>query len=122
MDRTKKARVQEFDSDFEMLVFKGLERRGYTIDSQVGHSGYVIDLAIHHPHDPSRYILGIECDGATFHSAKSVKERDVMRQKFLESKGWNIARIWSRNWWKSPDRELDRIEAVIKDLRKETQP
>ena len=122
MDRTKKARVQEFDLDFEMQVFKGLERRGYTIDSQVGQSGYVIDLAIHHPHDPSRYILGIECDGATFHSAKSVKERDVMSQEFLESKGWNIARIWSRNWWKSPDRELDRIEVVIKDLRKETQP
>ena len=122
MDRVKRTRVQEFDSDFEVQVFKGLERRGYAIDSQVGHSGYVIDLAICHPHDPNRYILGIECDGATFHSAKSVKERDVMRQKFLESKGWNITRIWSRNWWKSPDRELDRIDAVIKDiLSKESQ-
>ena len=82
----------------------------------MGFSGYRIDLAVVHPSDENRYLLGIECDGATFHSAKSVKERDVMRQKFLEGKGWIIERIWSRNWWKNPKREIDRIDARINEL------
>ena len=116
MGKAARSRVQEFDSDFEVQVCRGLERRGYSVDTQVGYSGYVIDLAVHHPDDPRRYVIGIECDGATFHSSKSVKERDVMRQKFLESKGWAIERIWSRNWWKNPERELGRIDAAIKGL------
>ena len=116
MGRVARSRMREFDSDFEVQIFKCLERRGYQVDTQVGYSGYVIDLAVCHPDDPRRYVIGIECDGATFHSAKSVKERDVMRQKFLESKGWKIERIWSRNWWKNQDREMDRIDAVIKGI------
>ena len=106
-----------FDSDFEEQVHTALERAGYIVDTQIGHSGYVIDLAIVHPNDPSRYILAIECDGATFHSAKSVKERDVMRQKFLESKGWKIERIWSRNWWRDPQNEITKIDSKIKELQ-----
>ena len=58
-----------------------------------------------------------------FHSAKSVKERDVMRQRFLEKKGWIIERIWSRSWWKNPGLEIDRIDARIRELagRREAQ-
>jgi very-short-patch-repair endonuclease len=58
-------------------------------------SGYRIDLAIIHPNDPHRYILGVECDGAMYHSSKNAKERDVYRQRFLENRGWIIERIWS---------------------------
>ena len=107
-----------FDSDFEKQVHTYLERAGYVVDTQIGQSGYVIDLAIVHPHDPNRYILAVECDGATFHSAKSVKERDVMRQKFLESKGWKIERIWSRNWWRDPQNEINKLDIKIKELSK----
>ena len=116
MEQAARSRVQEFDSDFEVQVYGCLKRRGYEVDSQVGYSGYVIDLAVRHPADPRRYVIGIECDGATFHSSKSVKERDVMRQKFLENKGWVIERIWSRNWWKNQERELSRIDTAIKGL------
>ncbi|WP_332700211.1 DUF559 domain-containing protein, partial [Halalkalibacter lacteus] len=66
---------------------------GYKVDTQVGMSGYRIDLAIIHPNDPHRYILGVECDGAMYHSSKNAKERDVYRQRFLENRGWTIERI-----------------------------
>ena len=119
MERITESKRVEFDSDFEIQVYKKLQERGHRVETQVGFSGYKIDLAIVHPHDENRYLLGIECDGATFHSAKSIKERDVMRQKFLEGKGWTIERIWSRNWWKNPKHEIDRIDAKINELVKQ---
>jgi very-short-patch-repair endonuclease len=118
MERVGGTKKAEFDSEFEIQVYKKLQERGHKVETQVGFSGYRIDLAVIHPHDENRYVLGIECDGATFHSAKSVRERDVMRQKFLEGKDWKIERIWSRNWWRNPKREIDRIDARINELVK----
>lgn len=105
-----------FDSPFEEEVYKHLSARGYTVDTQIGCSGYRIDLAVIHPDESTRYILGIECDGAMYHSAKSARERDIYRQRFLESKGWNVGRIWSRNWWQNPEKEINRIELLLKEL------
>ena len=107
---------KSFDSDFEEQVYDGLVRLGYNVDTQVGQSGYRIDLAVVHPNDSSKYILGVECDGAMFHSGKSVRERDVMRQKFLERRGWSIDRIWSRKWWINKDKEIQRIHEKIESL------
>lgn len=106
-----------FESSFEEIVHRKLEELGYSVDAQIGYSGYRIDLAVVDPDDPDKYILGIECDGASFHSAKSVRERDVMRQEFLEKRGWVIERIWSRNWWRNPEREINRIRNKIEELR-----
>lgn len=105
-----------FDSPFEEQVYQQLRTLGYEVTTQVGMSGYRIDLAILHPHDSSRYILGIECDGAMYHSSANAKERDVYRQRFLESRGWTIERIWSRNWWKNASAEVERIDQKVKEL------
>lgn len=117
MNKTQQ-QIKYFDSEFEELVHDRLESLGYTVETQVGYSNYRIDLAIVHPNDPSRYILGIECDGAMFHSAKSVRERDVIRQQFLERRGWVIDRIWSRNWWRNPEKEIARIKERVDSLVK----
>lgn len=107
-----------FDSPFEEQVYNQLKNLGYDVATQVGMSGYRIDLAVFHPKDSSRYILGIECDGAMYHSSANAKERDVYRQRFLESRGWTIERIWSRNWWKNSSAEVERIDQKIKALLK----
>ena len=83
---------RQHDSDFESEVYEGLVRIGYDVHTQVVVSGYKIDLAIYDKKSSS-FILGIECDGATYHSSKSARERDVHRQKYLESRGWIIVRI-----------------------------
>lgn len=108
--------VLVFDSPLEEQVCKQIVNLGYEVDTQVGMSGYRIDLAVIHPQDKNRYILGIECDGAMYHSSPSAKERDVYRQKFLENKGWKITRIWSRNWWKNQSSEIERIDRTIKEI------
>ncbi|WP_078553736.1 AAA domain-containing protein [Bacillus alkalicellulosilyticus] len=108
-----------FDSPFEEQVHKQLTQLGYKVDTQVGMSGYRIDLAIIHPNDPQRYILGVECDGAMYHSSKNAKERDVYRQRFLENRGWTIERIWSRNWWRNSSTEIERIHQKVKAMVQE---
>lgn len=105
-----------FDSVFEEEVCQALIACGYEVHTQVGFSGYRIDLAIVDPVSKEKYLLGVECDGAAYHSSKVARERDLYRQRFLESKGWRIHRIWSRNWWLSRDREIQKIVALIKEI------
>lgn len=102
----------KFDSDFEIEVCDAIRNMGYEVKTQIGSSGYKIDLVIYDA-ETSRYILGVECDGATFHSSKSAKENDIYRQKFLESRGWKIYRIWSVNWWYNKQKVLEELKLII---------
>lgn len=105
--------VVEHDSPFEKAVYDFLDRKGYKLGTQVGCSGYRIDMAVKHPTISGRYALGIECDGAAYHSARTARERDRLRQSILEDMGWKIYRIWSTDWIKDPITEGQKlIEAV----------
>jgi len=90
---------REPDSPFEVAVIKALRDKGWQVVPQVGVSGYRIDLAVINKYKPGTFLLGIECDGATYHSAPSARDRDRLRQFVLEGLGWNIHRIWSTDWW-----------------------
>lgn len=103
----------EHDSHFESAVYNYLDRKGYKLSTQVGCSGYRIDMAVKHPTLNGRYVLGIECDGASYHSARTARERDRLRQDILESMGWKIYRIWSTDWIKDPVTEGQRLVEVI---------
>jgi very-short-patch-repair endonuclease len=105
------------ESPFEEIVALQLERLGYTVRKQVGSQGFYIDLAIVDPEHPGRYLLGIECDGAAYHSARSARDRDRLRQQVLENIGWRIYRIWSTDWFRNPERELKRVVAAIEKTR-----
>jgi very-short-patch-repair endonuclease len=84
---------------FEVDVRDTLLRHGLKLTTQYGTSGYWIDFAVQHPAQPGRYILAIECDGATYHSSHSARDRDRLRQEQLERKGWRFHRIWSADWF-----------------------
>lgn len=112
-DENAPEKTVSFDSDFENQVYDALVERGYQVDTQVGIGGYSIDLAIK---KNGNYVLGIECDGRLYHSSKSARERDYHRQKYLESRGWRIHRIWSTNWWKNPKQEVAKICAAVDSL------
>ena len=110
------ARIEaDFDSPFERDVAEALRARGHAVDVQVGCSGYRIDLAVRHPKYPGRHVLGVECDGATYHSAASARDRDRLRQSVLEGLGWTIHRVWSSDWWRRPEREVEAIEKAIEN-------
>jgi very-short-patch-repair endonuclease len=109
----------EYESPFEEAVGNALDQAGYVVKRQVGESGFRIDLGIVDPRNTQRYLLGIECDGATYHSGKTARDRDRLRQEILEGLGWSIHRVWSAEWMRNPDRELSRIvERIQNELAK----
>lgn len=109
------SRDGEFGSDFEKAVYNALQEQGITLHRQVGCAGYSIDLCVVDPAMPGRYILGIECDGATYHGSATARDRDRLRQQVLEGLGWRIHRVWSTDWYRRPKAELQRvIDAITK--------
>ena len=108
--------MAEFDSPFEEAVFDSLTRRGVILHKQVGVSQYRIDFGVVDPEQPGRYLLGIECDGRTYHSSPTARDRDRLRQQLLEEKfGWRIHRIWSRDWIDNPHSEIEKVLAAISE-------
>ena len=105
---------READSPFEEAVAARLRMLDFDVDHQVGSAGFFIDLAVRDPSRPGRYALGIECDGAAYHSARSARDRDRLRQQVLEGLGWRIHRIWSTDWFRNPDVELGKAESAIR--------
>src|SRR5690606_33460021 len=87
------------DSDFEVSVAKAIRSLGYEVDHQIGSGGFKIDLAVRDPDQPGQYMLAVECDGATYHSALWARERDRQRQEVLEGLGWRFHRVWSTDWF-----------------------
>ena len=105
----------ENDSEFEAAVETALKNRGLDVRRQIGCSGFRIDLAVVHPDRPGRYVLGIECDGATYHSSATARDRDRLRQEILEGLGWTFCRIWSTDWVRNPERQIHRVLAAYED-------
>lgn len=105
------------DSAFELEVMSALVEKGYQIEPQIGSAGYFIDIGVKDPDAPGRYILAIECDGASYHSSRSARDRDRLRQGVLEGLGWRFHRIWSTDWFRNPTQELGRVIDAIEAAR-----
>ncbi len=94
---------------------KHLTAQGLTLHKQVGVSNYRIDLGVADPEQPGRYLLGIECDGAMYHSAPTARERDRLRQQVLEQLGWKMHRIWSHDWIGNQAAEIEKVMARLNE-------
>ncbi|RFC62734.1 DUF3320 domain-containing protein [Fulvimarina endophytica] len=110
---------RDIDSVFEEQVATALQARGYQVHPQVGIAGFFIDLAVSDPERPGRYLIGIECDGASYYSSRSARDRDRLRQAVLEDHGWIIHRIWSTDWFQRPQEQLERTVAAIEAAKAE---
>ncbi len=112
---------KEPDSPFEESVLKDLKNHGIDAEPQVGTAGFFIDIGIIDPQNKGNYILGVECDGASYHSSRSARDRDRLRQEVLEGLGWNIYRIWSTDWFKDSDGEFKRLLEAIEEAKSNNQ-
>ena len=108
---------QDADSPFEQDVASVIRSLGYEVVHQVGSAGFRIDLGVRHDSQPGRYILAVECDGATYHSALWARERDRLRQEVLEGLGWRFHRIWSTDWFHRRSHESVRLRSALDEAR-----
>jgi very-short-patch-repair endonuclease len=103
-------------SDFEDAVLEGLRELGFDCEPQLGVANFFLDIAIRDPGAPDEFVVAIECDGASYHSTKSARDRDRLRQEILENLGWEIRRLWSTDWFRNPQGELERLAREIRTL------
>ncbi|MCK9323141.1 MAG: AAA domain-containing protein [Candidatus Methanomethylophilaceae archaeon] len=114
-ERWRSETIVAGDSPIVERVYNALVRKGYTVEKNVGIGGYQIDLAIK---QNERFILGIECDDHIYDMSSSTRERDYHRQKYLESRGWHIHRVWTPGMWKDSEHEIDKIVKTIERHQK----
>lgn len=106
----------EPSNEHEAAVSYVLKSHGYDVVPQVGVSGYFIDLGVRHPKKPGAWLLGVEFDGKSYHSGRSARDRDRLRQTALENQGWKIHRIWSTDWFKNRSGEIERLLNRVRTL------
>lgn len=101
------------DSELEEDIAQVIRDLGYVVDPQVGTAGFRIDLGVRYPDRPGQYMLAVEADGATYHSALWARERDRLRQGVLEHLGWRFHRVWSTDWFQTRGREIERLKSAL---------
>ncbi len=113
----------DFTQGFERVVRDALAEHGWDVDTRVGCAGYRIDLAVKDPENPDRYLVGIECDGKSYHSANTARDRDRTRAAVLVGLGWRIERVWSTQWQIDPQgcfaKLLERLEQAVAEARQQ---
>ena len=108
------------DSPFQREVARRLESLGYQVHQEVASGGKFVDIGIVDPQRPGRYIIGIECDGASYHSSRFARDRDRLREEVLEGLGWTLHRVWSTDWFTNSGRELGRTVEAIEEASRLT--
>lgn len=114
--RQVKGTLGSYDSPFEEYVADGLRTKGWETRSQIGVSRFRIDLGVVHPDRPGDYLAGVECDGASYHSAATARDRDKVRSEILKGLNWKLVRIWSTEWWIDKRGALDRLDQALRAL------
>jgi very-short-patch-repair endonuclease len=108
--------IDVYESPFEEEVARELRALGWLVDTQVGVGKFRVDIGVKHPNHPGLYLAGVECDGATYHSAETARDRDIGRQEVLKRLGWNIYRIWSPDWFRDRRRVLADLQSYLYEL------
>jgi very-short-patch-repair endonuclease len=110
--------LEDTDSPFEDAVYEELTRHGYDVRKQVGCAGFRVDLAVVDPDARGTYLIGIECDGAKYHSSRVARDRDRLRQQLLEQLGWRIHRVWSTDWYRNRKQTVERLIFAVDEAKR----
>lgn len=101
---------------FEEVILNILSDAGYKAEKRIGMKGFFVDIAVQDSQNPDKYILGIECDPLTGATQKSVRDKDYTRPSVLKSLGWNIYRIWSKDWFNNPEYEKKKLLETLENI------
>jgi Protein of unknown function (DUF4011)/REase_MTES_1575/Protein of unknown function (DUF3320)/AAA domain len=102
------------NNSLENLIATEIKKYGYDVNTNIGCSGYKIDIGVVNPAKPTEYILGVLLDGYNYRSAKTAKDREVIQTDALKMLGWKVHKIWAVDWWENPDKIMGEIIEAIK--------
>lgn len=114
---TKYDSDDELNTEFEDSLYEFLRSHNYEVHKQVGCAGFRIDLAVVDPEERGKYLVGIECDGETYHSSPVARDRDRLRQQILEGLEWHIYRVWSTDWYRNRAESEKRLLEAVKNAK-----
>lgn len=97
-------------------IAKALHDKGFAVKTEIGLSDFKIDVAVVDRRDDSNYILGILLDGETYLNTQTTRDREIVQPSVLKNLNWNVARVWSVDWFKQPDVVIDRLVDLINEL------
>jgi hypothetical protein len=98
---TAESRV--FATEFERQLASTVDAQGHGVKTQVGCSGYRIDIAVEKPAAPGTFSLAVEGDGPAYATGQDV----------LSGLGWTVHRVWSSDWILERTREEQRLTAAL---------
>lgn len=99
-------------------ISKALLARGHSVRTNIGCSGYKIDIGVVDPAHPDKYLLGILLDGYQYSSSRTANDRIVTQDSVLEQLGWRLHHVWAMDWWENHEKAVDSIEEAIKNVDK----
>ena len=91
--------------------------KGYTVERNVGCSGFRIDLALRHPERSEEFLLGIECDNAAYAAQNTTRDRDNLRHQVLKGLGWHTYRAWCVDWTFDRERAEKALLEFIEEVK-----
>jgi very-short-patch-repair endonuclease len=100
-------------------IAKALEADGLKVVTNIGCSAYKIDIAVV-DEKSGRYLLGVECEGAAYMTGRTSRDRERLRQQVLANLGWDVVRIWTRDWVQDRAREMERVRAAVAKAKART--
>ena len=107
----------KFDKSVAEFIAKDLEKLGYKCDLDVGTSNFRVDIAIKNEKGDS-YCLGIICDSSFYYDAKTCRDRNILHYDILNRLGWNIARIWTLDYYDHPKEVIKSIVEKVSLINK----
>ena len=114
----KNESIKKRNSDVARAIKERLGAAGYNVNLNIGTSEYHLDIGVVDPNNPEKYCLGILLDGENYSAGDSARDRNVLQPSVLEGLGWKLHRVWTLDWFDTPDREFEKIiESVEKSLK-----
>lgn len=114
--RYNKVESASTDDGIVLSIAEELRKKGFDVRTNIGCSGYRIDLGIVDPANPEQYIAGVLCDGYNYAAAKTTKDREIVQIKILELLGWNICRVWALDYWGNLDKTISRLAERLNSI------
>ncbi len=104
----RQARLRQAIHPVVAQLRAALEAQGLLVDTDIGQSGLRCDIGVR-KHGDAVYRLGILVDTDSHYDTADLLERYLQQPGLMAGAGWNLERVFSKDWIEDPDKVLARL-------------